>query len=201
MSTAAQAAIAASPDIANLLELARDRSRTGRAILVDAVGDLITAPESAFSERETALMNDILQKLVQEVETSVRQALAERLANSGQAPRDLIVQLANDEIEVARPVLLNSPLLDEPTLIEIVRNRSREHQLAIALRSSIGEPVSDALIAYWKQWLDQSQGMDSYLKAMDDMSAEVGRRSGQFNHAEGWRRHLHLGFSANDDDP
>jgi hypothetical protein len=25
--------------------------------------------------------------------------------------------------------------------------------------------------------------------------------SGRFAHAEGWRRHLHLGFSAHDDDP
>jgi hypothetical protein len=25
--------------------------------------------------------------------------------------------------------------------------------------------------------------------------------SGRFTHAEGWRRHLHLGLSARDDDP
>jgi len=43
--------------------------------------------------------------------------------------------------------------------------------------------------------------MDSYLDAADAMSREVGRMSGRFEHAEGWRRHLHLGFSARDDDP
>jgi len=52
-----------------------------------------------------------------------------------------------------------------------------------------------------KEWLDASQGMDSYLRVMDEMSAEVGRLSGSFKHAEGWRRHLHLGFSATDSDP
>jgi LmbE family N-acetylglucosaminyl deacetylase len=52
-----------------------------------------------------------------------------------------------------------------------------------------------------KDWLDTSQGMDSYLIAMDKLSEELGRMSGAFAHAEGWRRHLHLGFSAEDDDP
>ena len=52
-----------------------------------------------------------------------------------------------------------------------------------------------------KAWLDASQGMDSYLHAMDQMSLEVGKLSGGFQHAEGWRRHLHLGFSSTDVDP
>ena len=52
-----------------------------------------------------------------------------------------------------------------------------------------------------KSWLDATQGMDSYLTAMDEMSREVGRMSLDFEHAEGWRRHLHLGFSARDEDP
>ena len=52
-----------------------------------------------------------------------------------------------------------------------------------------------------KAWLDASQGMDSYLITMDDMSREVGKLSRRFRHAEGWRRHLHLGFSATDSDP
>ena len=52
-----------------------------------------------------------------------------------------------------------------------------------------------------KAWLDASQGMDSYLLAMDEMSMAVGKMSGRFRHAEGWRRHLHLGFSAADADP
>jgi N-acetylglucosamine malate deacetylase 1 len=50
-------------------------------------------------------------------------------------------------------------------------------------------------------WLATSQGLNSYLKAMDEMSRKVGRLSRRFAHAEGWRRHSHLGFSANDIDP
>lgn len=50
-------------------------------------------------------------------------------------------------------------------------------------------------------WLDASQGMNSYLQAMDDMSRAVGKLSKKFTHAEGWRRHLHYGFSASETDP
>jgi len=52
-----------------------------------------------------------------------------------------------------------------------------------------------------KEWLDRSQGLDSYLNTMTDVSAEVGRMSGRFSYAEGWRRHLHLGFGAEEYDP
>ncbi len=52
-----------------------------------------------------------------------------------------------------------------------------------------------------KNWLDVSQGMDSYLVSMDEVSQRVGALSGRYEHAEGWRRHLHLGFSSQPIDP
>lgn len=47
-----------------------------------------------------------------------------------------------------------------------------------------------------KTWLDHSQGMDAYLNTMQDFGREIGRMSGAFEFAEGWRRHLHFGFAA-----
>lgn len=52
-----------------------------------------------------------------------------------------------------------------------------------------------------KHWLDVSQGMNSYLESMDEASLEMGKQSRRFLHAEGWRRHFHLGFSAAEIDP
>ena len=52
-----------------------------------------------------------------------------------------------------------------------------------------------------KEWLDASQGLDSYLQALRELDEEVGSMSGGFKYAEGWRRHLHLGFCDKDDDP
>lgn len=69
--------------------------------------------------------------------------------------------------------------------------------------ASVHETKRRALGAHksQKDWLDQTQGIDSYLRAMDEMSYEVARLSGQFQHAEGWRIHSHLGFCAEDANP
>jgi len=69
--------------------------------------------------------------------------------------------------------------------------------------SSVFATQREALAAHasQKDWLDKSQGADSYLGVLDELVLKVGRLSGKFLQAEGWRRHLHLGFSAHDEDP
>ncbi len=52
-----------------------------------------------------------------------------------------------------------------------------------------------------KEWLDVSQGLDSYLTTMRLMATEIGALSGRWAVAEGWRRHLHLGYCDEDYDP
>lgn len=61
----------------------------------------------------------------------------------------------------------------------------------------------EALKAHQSQqsWLDVSQNMNSYLQMMEDISLKVGSISKKFQHAEGWRRHLHYGFCSPDADP
>jgi LmbE family N-acetylglucosaminyl deacetylase len=69
--------------------------------------------------------------------------------------------------------------------------------------TSVHKTRLEALAAHQSQqhWLDKSQGMNSYLLAMVQMSRELGAMSGKFQFAEGWRRHLHLGLSATEVDP
>jgi N-acetylglucosamine malate deacetylase 1 len=60
------------------------------------------------------------------------------------------------------------------------------------------------------EWLDATQRMSAYLESMVAMNREVGAFSqpvalaqnrSLYTYAEGWRRHLHLGFSEPDFDP
>ncbi|MDO5554494.1 MAG: PIG-L family deacetylase [Planctomycetia bacterium] len=68
---------------------------------------------------------------------------------------------------------------------------------------SVLQRKRDALACHrsQKEWLDVSQGFDSYLDTMCDESALTGQLSGRYKFAEGWRRHNHIGFAANDTDP
>lgn len=61
----------------------------------------------------------------------------------------------------------------------------------------------EALMAHKSQqdWLEDSQKMNSYILAMENFSLTIGTMSGRFEHAEGWRRHLHFGFSEAAYDP
>ena len=76
----------------------------------------------------------------------MRRTRTEKLAGRPDTPEDLVLTLANDEIEVAHPILLNSEVLKDPDLIEIVQHRTMEHQVAIAMRPKVSEQVSDALV-------------------------------------------------------
>lgn len=50
-------------------------------------------------------------------------------------------------------------------------------------------------------WLVASQGMNSFIAKADEDGRLVGRLSKRFKFAEGWRRHLHYGFSVEEADP
>ena len=129
-----------------LLELALDKSLEGRRMLTATIGDLFKKQDQVLSERERALMTDILRKLIHDCEVVVRRDLSERLSGAPNPPHELIVALANDEIEVAEPILRASAVLRDAELIGVIRHRTQQHQLAIAMRRSLSEYVSDALV-------------------------------------------------------
>jgi uncharacterized protein (DUF2336 family) len=133
-------------ELDELVRLARDKSQKSRSILVAAINDLYSGEDHLLTEQDQAIMVDIIRRLIHEVETSVRRTLAERLAEQPDAPKDLVVTLANCEIEVAHPILLKSEVLKDPELIEIVQHRTMEHQVAVAMRPNVSEQVSDALV-------------------------------------------------------
>ncbi|WP_207480337.1 DUF2336 domain-containing protein [Arenibaculum pallidiluteum] len=143
---AAMAAGAIEPDLARLVEKARDRSPDARREVATTVGDLYMGPAASLTETERAIVLDILGLVIRDAERTVRVTLAARLAEDSAVPRALALQLAGDEIEIARPVLLHSDLLGDDDLIDLVRRHATPHQLAIAARRVVSPPVGDALV-------------------------------------------------------
>lgn len=52
-----------------------------------------------------------------------------------------------------------------------------------------------------KEWLDLSQGMDSYIRNMENCAVAFGGKSGKFAFAEGWIQHNPLGYGPEDFNP
>jgi uncharacterized protein (DUF2336 family) len=110
-----------------------------------AVASLYRVQGAGLNQRERELMRDILRRLTRDVEMAIRVALAQRLAEDVTAPHDLILLLVDDSIEVARPLILHSPLLTEADVLKLIAEAGIGHQEAVATRPNIGEPVTAAL--------------------------------------------------------
>jgi uncharacterized protein (DUF2336 family) len=118
-----------------------------RAEVLRRITDLFAVGSSGFSHEQVELFDDVMCRLVDEIETSARAMLAQRLADMGKVPQNLVRTLASDdEIEVAGLLLSQCEQIDEATLVENARTKSQDHLLAISRRYSIGEAVTDVLV-------------------------------------------------------
>lgn len=144
-----------------LARLTRENSEEGRRELLREVTDLFMEAPETLNETEVAYFGEIMGHMVGKVETMVRQHLSDTIASIGNAPPDVVFHLANDEIEVALPVLVHSEVLGDHELVKIVETRSQEHLKAISMRASITETVTDALVV---------KGNDTVLETLADNS-------------------------------
>jgi uncharacterized protein (DUF2336 family) len=133
-------------DVQSLLTLAREKSEQARSHLFEVMGDMFMDQSRVLTIQERSLMVDILEKLITEVSRDIRARLSQRLSTAPNLPHELAVLLANDEIDVAAPILMKCAALQQVDLIEVIHQRSRQHMLAIATRRDLSLQVSDALV-------------------------------------------------------
>ncbi len=168
-----------SKELQELLLLAKDKSGEARARLVENITDLFLSDDGRLSEHERALMSDILGKLVSQVEADIKKELSQALAHGDIDLPDIVNQLANDDAEIARPLLEKSSLLKDPNLIEIIRMRTDEHRMAIAMRDEVSESVSNALVEF---------GNEDVIEALlNNHDAVVSKRAMEYLVAESRR--------------
>ena len=112
----------------------------------EAVLDLARAYDDAGKDAaERSLYEQLFTRLLDETDPKVRGALADGLARCAHTPRTLVWSLAQDIPSVSKPVLENSPVLDGPTLIDIVKSRGGASAAAIAARSNLDADVARAI--------------------------------------------------------
>ena len=115
--------------------------------ILEQITDLFVAGSRSYSGEHIALFDDVLEKLIADIEIKARTRLAQQLARIGSAPPKVIRSLAfDDEIEVAGPVLAHSERLSDADLVENASTKSQEHLFAIAQRLKLNESVTDVLV-------------------------------------------------------
>jgi uncharacterized protein (DUF2336 family) len=129
-----------------LLKLARSRDPGDRERLLARLVDICEASAGAMAPGATTEVEAVFLALVAEAERDIRARLAERLARADWAPPRLIETLANDDIEVARPVIAASPLLKDEVLIRLITEATLAHQVEVAQRPRLSATVVEAAL-------------------------------------------------------
>ena len=124
---------------ANILE--RDQLFRNMAQLYSYVSD-------RCDDEQVAQYDEVLCQLAELVEVEARTHVAKLLAPLERAPGMVVVKLANDAIEVAKPLLEFSNVLSDDDLIDIISRQSEEHRVAIAGRQAVPERVGDAIVEH-----------------------------------------------------
>ena len=114
-----------------------------RALLLERVAEAYA--EGHFTPAQRTQAEDLFRTAVFDHEPLARGVLADVLKRMTNLPHDIVLSLARDEAQVARPILRTSPLLDDEDLVEIAREGTRAHRLAIAERDDLSARVAQAL--------------------------------------------------------
>ncbi|MDB5439371.1 MAG: hypothetical protein JWM33_1798 [Caulobacteraceae bacterium] len=132
------------PSAQDLVELARRNDPASRARLLDTMVELCQMQSADPAARD--LIGALFSDLARKAERDIRMALSNRLAHVDWAPRSLINLLALDEIEIAGPVIAESPVLTEADLLEILQVAPLDHRVAVAARPHLGAQVAGAIL-------------------------------------------------------
>ena len=113
-------------------------SQNKRAATVKRIATLFVDGAPHFNEDHIGLFDDVLCRLVVEIEAKARAEMAQTLAPVGNAPAELMRTLArDDDIDVAGPVIAKSARLREDELVELARTKGQAHLAVIAGRKNI----------------------------------------------------------------
>ena len=124
--------------------LACDEDDRVRALLARRLAALMPRADGAALSRQSV---EILSSLAADEAVRVRAAIADVAKEMPDAPRELILQLAQDAaVVVARPVLRLSPVLTTEDLLTLIAGSSLAAR-HIAERAGLPEAVSDAVAA------------------------------------------------------
>jgi uncharacterized protein (DUF2336 family) len=133
-----------SVDIEALMAAARDRTPAGRARLFRLLGRLFLARGAPLPESQRRGFAELLALLRPRTDVETRLELAYAAAESPEAPRELVMLLAEDEIEIASLVLFGARGLGAADLLALAEDHDRA--LVIASRRFLPMMISDSLM-------------------------------------------------------
>jgi uncharacterized protein (DUF2336 family) len=126
-----------------------DASPEHDARIFKQVTDLFLSKVEHLSESQIGAVDGVLAHLVGRVDAATLHPLSEALSTLEQAPLRTIRKLAfHEHSGVAAAVLRRSNRLSQADLLEVIRNCSQQHLLAVCDRKNLDEALTDALMRF-----------------------------------------------------
>ncbi len=123
------------------------RPNSRRFTVLQKLTELFLDGADDYSDESIAVFDDLMSRLIEQIERQALVELSNKLAPIERAPQNVIGRLSqDDDIEIAEPILRQSPMISEQDLVHIARTKSQNHLYAIAGRAQISEPVADVLV-------------------------------------------------------
>jgi uncharacterized protein (DUF2336 family) len=130
-------------DTHNLYTLAGEKECDDARLELSAI--MVDLLKINLSDREKELITDVLLGLIKQAEKDLRLALSERLSGMDNVPLRMVLGLANDDIDIADPVLRLSPVLHDLDLAYILQARGVTHGRSIAQRKGLSSDIINML--------------------------------------------------------
>ncbi len=133
-------------ELVNFQELDGGADTSRSAELARHVATLFAFTSDRCSDEQVDTYDHVLLRLIGMVEVEVRRFVAEKMACLRRGPEETLRKLADDDIEVAEPVLRESTVLRDADLVRIADVNGNAHRLAIAKRDVLSEQVTEVLV-------------------------------------------------------
>lgn len=141
--------------------------------------DLLSAAVTAFTSITRPARSDIQQledltlPLLASATARGKRHAAAVLSQMEHAPRNLVLALCNEAVEIAAPLLLRSPILTSADLVDIIGKRGLGHARAIARRPQVDPIVQGLLDSFADPAVDRSMAVRRQLARAEARAAHA----------------------------
>lgn len=149
----------------NFRALTGDSDAMERDLLFRNMAQLFVHVSERCDDEQVTQYDEVLCMLADLVVEEARVHVAGLLSKLARAPGSVVIKLANDSINVARPLLEFSNVLSDDDLIEIINDTGEAHRVVIADRENIGERVGGAIV--------EMGGRESVVRLVNNKTAKL----------------------------
>ena len=156
-----------------LEEISGNRSQSKSRADGSKADDLLVAAIAAFASitrpgrQETHQLEDLTFPLLERATIRGKRQAAHALAHIEDAPRRLVLSLANEPVEISAPILLRSPVLRSEDLVDIIGKNGLVHARAIARRQSDDPMLKSVLRSFTDPAIDRLLALQENLAGLE----------------------------------